>query len=185
MNTERKHRDDTKKVIKAIGQGATSAVVLQGRLLFKVYQNTIGALWDRFQHANVVGKILVLLGLAGCIAAGYYAYQNAITASFEHQDFVLVTQPKVNVRETPSAQGALLVQLKKGERLTPRGESQDKSWWAVQDQGWRKLGWVAKDVTTRQNKSLLRLTYVMDGYGLGFFAAFVLMYIGFCLRRSK
>lgn len=185
MNTEKKHRDDTRKVMKAIGQGATSAVVLQGRLLYKIYANTFGALWDRFMDASVVGKVLVVLGLAGCVATAYFAYVNAVTASFEHQDFVLVTQPEVNVRDLPSKQGSAIVKLKKGERLTPRGESDDKGWWAVQDQGWKKAGWISKEVTERESKSILRLTYVFDGYGLGFLGAFVLLYIGFCLRRSR
>ena len=175
-------KDDTKEVVKSVGKGAASTVVLQGKILKKIWLNTIGALWVRFWAATMVGKIFVLVGLSGSIVITILAFQNAIDLDIVHKEYILVTTSKANVRDSISTKSEILRKTRRGEELTQKGESED--WWFVQGKDWEKPGWIHKNIARKEQKVLFEFHYEMQGYGWAFLGAFVLLYLGFCLRKS-
>lgn len=174
--------DDTRKVLQTIGQGAASTVVLQGKLLRKMYQNTLGALWWRFWEATTVGRVLIVFGILGCVAASVLAGIYALDVKGERIDHLVVVPRRANVRESDSTRSPIVQRVARGQRLTAKIEADD--WWFVDAEGWSKPGWISKSVVERERKVLLVVEYEVMGFGAGFLAAFVLMYIGFCLRRT-
>jgi hypothetical protein len=138
VKKDKKKPDDTKEVIEAVGKGATSAVRLQGKIIKKVWNNTIGALWSRFWNATLTGKIFTLVGLFGCIGTAVLAWMFAMDVSIEHREFIEVTSSRANVRESISTRSVIVAKVKRGEELTQKGDSE--GWWFVQARTGRSPG---------------------------------------------
>jgi len=179
---EKKKPDDTREVIEAVGKGATSAVRLQGKIIKKVWNNTIGALWSRFWNATVTGKIFALVGLFGCIGTAVLAWMFAMDVSIEHREFIEVTSSRANVRESISTKSEVVARVKRGDELTQKGDSE--GWWFVEGHGWKKPGWISKSVAKKEEKLMFSLDYEMRGFGAAFLGFFILFYIGLCLRKK-
>lgn len=176
-------KDDTKEVVKSVGKGAASTVVLQGKIIKKIWLNTIGALWVRFWRATLVGKIFVLVGLSGCVVISVLAFKYAIDLDIVHKEYILVTTSKANVRDSVSTKSEIMRKTRRGEELTQKGEADE--WWFVQGKDWEKPGWIHKNIAKKEQKVLFAFNYEMQGYGWAFLAAFIILYIGFCLRKSE
>jgi hypothetical protein len=181
VKKEKKRPDDTKEVLEAVGKGATSAVRLQGKILKKVWANTIGALWSRFFNATVTGKIFALVGLCGCIGAAVLAWMFAMDVSIQHREYIAVTSSVANVRESISKKSEVVARVKRGDELTQKGDSE--GWWFVDGEGFAKPGWISKSVTRKEEKLMFSLNYEMRGFGAAFMGFFVLFYVGLCLRK--
>ena len=179
---DKKKPDDTKEVIEAVGRGATSAVRLQGKIIKKVWNNTIGALWSRFWNATITGKIFTLAGLLGCVGTVVLAWMFAMDVSIEHREFIEVTSSRANVRESISTKSVIVAKVKRGEELTQKGDSE--GWWFVQGKDWEKPGWISKSVAKKEEKLMFSLDYEMRGFGAAFLGFFILFYIGLCLRKK-
>lgn len=179
---DKKKPDDTKEVIEAVGKGATSAVRLQGKIVKKVWNNTIGALWSRFWNATLTGKIFALVGLLGCVGTAVLAWMFAMDVSIEHREFIEVTISRANVRESISTKSEIVAKVKRGEELTQKGDSE--GWWFVQGKDWKKPGWISKSVAKKEEKLMFSLDYEMRGFGAAFLGFFILFYVGLCLRRK-
>lgn len=178
----KKKADDTKEVIEAVGKGATSAVRLQGKIIKKVWANTIGALWSRFWNATLTGKIFALVGLGGCVGTAVLAWMFAMDVSIEHREFIEVTKSRANVRESISTKSEIVARVKRGDELTQKGDSE--GWWFVEGPGFKAPGWIAKSVAKKEEKLMFSLDYEMRGFGAAFLGFFILFYIGLCLRKK-
>lgn len=182
VKKDKKKPDDTKEVIEAVGKGATSAVRLQGKIIKKVWNNTIGALWSRFWNATVIGKIFALVGLLGCIGTALLAWMFAMDVSIDHREYIEVTTSRANVRESISTKSPIVARVKRGEELSQKGDSE--GWWFVQGKDWEKPGWISKSVAQKEEKLMFSLDYEMRGFGAAFLGFFILFYIGMCLRKK-
>ncbi|MBN2494645.1 MAG: hypothetical protein JXR96_08660 [Deltaproteobacteria bacterium] len=180
---KRRRADDTRNVIMAIGRGATSTVVLQGKILKKIWAHTLGALVSRFWHATLVGKLFALVGLGGCIATGVLASRDAIDISVAHHEFILVTGSHARIHDSTSRKAEVIAKVKRGDELSQQGESKD--WWFVTAEGWKKPGWISKHLARPEERVVLKLDYEMKGYGIAFAVSFVLLYLGLCLRKPR
>jgi hypothetical protein len=182
IKKDKKRPDDTKEVIEAVGKGATSAIRLQGKILKKIWANTIGALWSRFWSATLTGKIFAWVGLGGCVCTAVLAWMFAMDVSIEHREFIAVTSSRANVRESISTKSEIVAKVKRGDELIQKGDSE--GWWFVEGHGWQKPGWISKSVTSKEEKLMFSLDYEMRGFGAAFLGFFVLFYIGMCLRKK-
>lgn len=179
---DKKKTDDTKEVIEAVGKGATSAVRLQGKIIKKVWNNTLGALWSRFWNATLTGKIFALVGLLGCVGTVVLAWMFAMDVTIEHREFIEVTSSRANVRESISTKSPVVAKVKRGEELIQKGDSE--GWWFVQGKDWEKPGWISKSVAKKEEKLMFSLDYEMRGFGAAFLGFFILFYVGLCLRKK-
>ena len=124
-----------------------------------------------------------MIGLTGCVVATVMAFHYAIDMSVVHKEYILTTASRANVRESVSTKSDILRKTKRGEELVQKGASED--WWFVQGEDWEKPGWIHKNIAKKEKKVLFSINYEMKGYGLIFLGAFVILYIGFCLRRDE
>jgi hypothetical protein len=183
MPEPRKRLDDTKQVIQSIGRGALSTVVLQGKILKTIYKHTLGAIWHHFWIATLLGKLFILWGFGAAIAIGYFACQDAIVASFSQQEVVAIKVPSAKIHEGTSSTSLVVASVQKGDNLTLIGEAEE--WWFVEGKNWKKPGWIPKSQSTLEKKALLTVEYEMRGYGIAFACSLLMMYIGFCLKRTS
>jgi len=181
MSKERRH-DDTQEVIRDIGKGATSAVKLQGKLVKKLWANTIGAIWIRFWYAKWLGKVFVILGFSGSVGIVYMALTYGIEWSYHDKENIALTSAKVNVRESISTQTKVMRQARRSEELVKKGEADD--WWLVQGEDWDKPGWVSKEVSRLDKSKVVVIEYQARGYVWILLACLFVMYVGFCLRKK-
>jgi hypothetical protein len=174
--------DDTQQVIRDIGKGATSAVRLQGKLLKKLWANTLGAIWIRFWYANWIGKIFVLLGLSGSVAIVYLALNYGVTWEYQEKERIVLTINKANVRESISTKTQILRQASRHEELIRKGEADN--WWLVQAEDWDKPGWVSKSLAKLDRSKVVIVEYQARGYIWILLGCLMVMYVGFCLRKK-
>ena len=141
-----------------------------------------GAILSRFWNASALGKVFVLTGLTASILAVFYANGNALYYSLRSKEFIMVTSAIANVREKDSTKSRILVKVKKGANLIRKGES--KRWWLVKGKNWKKAGWISKKIAKQKKEKILLVKFKMKGYEYMLLASLMLMYTGFCLRRT-
>ncbi len=184
MGDEKKRRaDDTRQVIEAIGRGATSTVRLQGKILRKIFDATIGGIWRRFRRASLLGKLFIVVGLGGAVTLGVLAARDALDVSWTRNDYIRVIARKAKARAGPARGEEVVVRLKRGQRLVQQGEAE--GWWFVRAEGWSRAAWISKKSAREEKRILITVDYEMKGYGLAFLGAVLLMFVGFWLKRRK
>ncbi|MGA1825651.1 MAG: hypothetical protein ACMUIP_13410 [bacterium] len=171
---------DTQKNNKEHRRWSNFMVILINKIFRNIYLDTIGV-WYRFRRATSLGKLLALAGLIAAISAVLLTQKYALKYSFKNSKYILVTSATANIRASDSTKAKVLFKVKKGARLIQKGES--KEWWHVQRKGWKRAGWISKDIAKLQKKKVLLVRYEMKGYVLILLASFIMIYAGLCLRR--
>ncbi|HOX44587.1 MAG TPA: hypothetical protein PK668_13390 [Myxococcota bacterium] len=180
MGEDKQRPDDTRQVIESIGEGAKSTVVLQGKILKKLYQATLGAIGRRFARATWLGKLFILAGLLGALGLGFLIARECLVVGWERSRQVVLSSA-VEARQGPDERSGGLARVAAGERLVRVGEAEE--WWSVQQPGWRAPGWIPKAAGRAEDGLRVVIDYRMKGYGSGFLGALLLMCIGFWLKK--
>lgn len=181
MGEDKRRGDDTRQVIENIGEGAKSTVVLQGKILKKLYMATFGAVGRRFAQATLTGKIFILAGLLGVLGLSFLVAREALEVDFSRSDQVRVVAGRAAIRAAPEGGSEVIARVRAGSRLDFVGEAE--AWWSVQPEGHKTPGWIAKPQASLEKRLHVVIDYQMKGYGLGLAGALLLMFVGFWLRR--
>lgn len=183
MGEDKRRGDDTRQVIENIGEGAKSTVVLQGKILAKIYNATFGAIGRRFAQATVTGKIFILVGLLGALGLIFLIARETLEVDWSRSDRVRVTAGRAAIRAAPEPGAEVLNRARAGSRLVFVGEADE--WWSVKPEGSQTAGWIAKHQAELVKRVHVVIDYQMKGYGLGLLGALLLMCVGFWLRKRS
>lgn len=183
MSSDKRRGDDTRQVIENIGEGAKSTVVLQGKILKKLYRATFGAIGRRFARATALGKVFILVGLLAALGLTFLIARESVELELSRSDQVRVTARRAAVRAAPEAGAEVIARVKSGYRLAFVGEAE--GWWSVRLEGFKAPGWISRVQARMEKRVHVVIDYQMKGYGLGLLGALLLMWIGFWLRKRE
>lgn len=181
VGEDKRRGDDTRRVIENIGEGAKSTVVLQGKILKKIYNATFGAVGRRFAQATVTGKIFILVGLLAAMGLSFLIAREAIQVEVSRSDRVRVMTGRAAIRAAPEPGAAIITRARAGSRLVFVGQADE--WWSVKPEGLETAGWIAKHQAELSKRVHVVIDYQMKGYGLALLGALLLVCVGFWLRR--
>lgn len=174
--------DTMQRIIQFIKKGACSTSILLGRYIRKIYPHTLGVMISRFRKSTLLGRAFILVGLIASLTMIFLVSTYALDFSIKNNKYVLVAVDIANIREGTTTNAKIIEKVKRGERLTWKGETDD--WWCVEKENWKKPGWISKKIAKLKNTKNLSMNYEMSGYGLLFLASLIVLYVGFCLKQA-
>lgn len=157
-------------------RGAEAMGAIVGRYAKRKSQKVISPLGT----LSIWGKLLAVVAAGVMLASIGMIFVDASDIVVNRGQIAVVARDTVNVRQSPSTGGAVIIKARSGERFNVTGSK--GTWTGVRTPDGKVSGWIASGLLETRTAKTLNLQYEMKGY---FTVALISMAVIFFALRMK
>jgi len=160
-----------------VARGAEAMGAIVGRYAKRKGESVISPLGT----LSIWGKLVAIVAAGVMVTSIAMIFIDSSNVAVQHGKIAVVARDTVNVRQSPSTSGAVIIKARSGERFNITGGRD--SWTRVRTADGKISGWISSSLLNTRTARTLNFQYEMKGYFT--IAVIAMIVIFFALRMKK